>query len=592
MLVKITNCGAGVNRDLLPSELPPGMWSGCSNARFKNGFAEKRKGISQAFETPSVIPYFVTTYITTAKRFQVHAGTAKVFVDDGAGNKTEITRYTDGVAIASITRVTTTATLTTASAHGRTNGDTLTVFGAVPAGYNVTGTITVTGPTTFTYTMLADPGSSATTLGQYSYNVQADFTGAIDDRWTGGAFNGVLILNNPVDGMYYWNGDTATRLRRMTGWPSGQKCDAVLFFKNYVVALAPTVSGTKQPQQILWGSAAEAGSIPSSWTAASTNDAGDTPQTAETGGFLVDGSVYGDVAYIFDQDSRFGMRYIGGNSVFQVFRLPDMNGLLARGCIANTPKGQVFLSNGDVRIHQGGDSVSIADGVVRKWLFAAMDSTNADRAFLTTNPQKNEVWVCFPTSGQSSCDRVLVWNWEDNAWGDFSISGMTYGTTGLVAADLNSGYIDGNTTIIDQDVSVIDENEYSPNEARLILSFASSKIGLAESGSTDFGAAVSFMLEKRGISLDDSDSMKVLDGSRPQFKAQAGAVVSIYHGSSKTADGEPSYSSAATYTVGTSNLANRFSRAGRYMAWKCISTDYPLVALRSLDLQYTVQGRF
>lgn len=595
MLVKLKNCGQGINRDLLPSELPPGMFSDCRNARFRNGFAEKRKGLAEAYTTPTVAPYFLGMYTTTTARFLFQCGTGKVFVDDGT-TRSEITRYTDGAAIASITNVTTTATVTTSTAHGRTTGDAITVYGAFPAAYNFTGTITVTAPTTFTYTMASDPGGSATTVGQYSYNVQADFTGAIDDKWTGGAFNGVLVLNNPVDGMYYWNGDVTTRLRRMPGWAAGMKADAILFYKNFILALAPTVSGTKQPQVLLWGSSAEAGAVPASWTATATNDAGYTPQMAETGGFMVDGAVFGDTAYIYDQDSRFVVRYIGGNEVFAVSRVPDSEGLLARHCVVNTPKGQVFLSNGDVRIHSGGASESIAEGRVMEWLRSAMDTTNAARSFLCVNQIKNEVWVCFPANLSTSCDRVLVWNWEGNdgagTWGDFDVSGLTHGATGLVAFGLDNSIIDNDTDVIDTDVSIIDENEFSPNQARLVLGFTTPTIGFAEVGSTDFGEPIEFMLEKRGISLDDSDSVKVLSASRPQFKGLPGATVSVYHGSCMTADGEPAYASAATHTQGTTNWTNRFARAGRYMAWKCVSTDYPLLSLRSIDLDVKGGGRF
>jgi hypothetical protein len=591
MLVKISNCGKGVNRDLLPSELAPGMWSDCTNARFRNGFAEKRKGLKAAYTTPTVIPYFLTTYASTTARFNVQAGIEKVFVDDGT-TRTEITRYTEGVAIASITRVGTTATLTTSSAHGRSTGHIVTVYGALPAAYNVTGPITVTSPTVFTYTMLSDPGASAAPVGQYSYNVQSNYTGAVDNRWTGGSFNGILVLNNGVDAPQYWNGDTGTRLRRFPTWPAGQICDALVIFKEYLFALAPTISGVKYPHLILWCAATEPGAMPTAWTAASTNDAGDTPKAAETGGFMVDGKPWGDTLFCHKQDAIFAVQWVGGAFVFNVSKTPADDGALNRGCIANTPKGQVYLSSGDVKIHSGGEAVSIIDGVNRQWLFNVMDSTYASRSFLAVNPQKKEVWVCFPTTGNTSCNRALVWNWVDNTWGDFSLSGITYGTTGLIPAGLVSDIIDSDTDIIDTDVSTIDGNEYSQNEARLILSTTTPQIGLADTGATDFGTAVPFMLEKKGISLDDSDSVKVLSASRPQFKAQAGTALSVYHGSCMTADGEPTYASAASYTVGTSNWANKFATGGRYMAVKITSTDYAPVALRSMDLDFTKQGRF
>lgn len=72
-----------------------------------------------------------------------------------------------GETISSITRVTTTATLTTAAAHGLASGDVVAVSGASPAQYNGTFVITVTTPTAFEYTMTSDPGSSASPVGSY-----------------------------------------------------------------------------------------------------------------------------------------------------------------------------------------------------------------------------------------------------------------------------------------------------------------------------------------------------------------------------------------------------------------------------------------
>ncbi len=77
-----------------------------------------------------------------------------------------------GQQIASITRSGTTATLTTVAAHGLATSDSVTVRNAFPNEYNGTFTITVTGATTFTYTISADPGASAARLGLYSVNSQ------------------------------------------------------------------------------------------------------------------------------------------------------------------------------------------------------------------------------------------------------------------------------------------------------------------------------------------------------------------------------------------------------------------------------------
>lgn len=77
------------------------------------------------------------------------------------------------VAIASITRVGVTATMTTSVPHGLPvgPGNLLTVSGALPAQYNGTYQVTITGASTLTYTMASDPGASASPVGSYVVEV-------------------------------------------------------------------------------------------------------------------------------------------------------------------------------------------------------------------------------------------------------------------------------------------------------------------------------------------------------------------------------------------------------------------------------------
>ncbi len=73
-----------------------------------------------------------------------------------------------GVAIQTITFSTTTATVTTATAHGLATGQRITLGGAFPADYNVKNVvITVLTTTTFTYTMATTPAVNAIAVGAY-----------------------------------------------------------------------------------------------------------------------------------------------------------------------------------------------------------------------------------------------------------------------------------------------------------------------------------------------------------------------------------------------------------------------------------------
>ena len=102
-----------------------------------------------------------------------------------------------GQTISTITHVTTVATLTTATDHGLTTGDYVTIAGTTPAAYSGEFAITVTGTTTFTYTMLTDPLANASSVGTYIYG----YWGAISGN---GATGG---LGNPV---FYENDQTVT----------------------------------------------------------------------------------------------------------------------------------------------------------------------------------------------------------------------------------------------------------------------------------------------------------------------------------------------------------------------------------------------
>lgn len=68
----------------------------------------------------------------------------------------------DPIVVTSLTRTGSLGTAVTASEHGYTTGDVVTVAGATPGGYAGKVKITVTGPTTFTYSVLGTLTTPAT----------------------------------------------------------------------------------------------------------------------------------------------------------------------------------------------------------------------------------------------------------------------------------------------------------------------------------------------------------------------------------------------------------------------------------------------
>jgi hypothetical protein len=99
-----------------------------------------------------------------------------------------------GSPISSITSVGTLATLTTSTAHGLSTGDYVTISGVTPSNYNSSYAITVTGTTTFQYTMVSAPGGSATVLGSYVAHLWAQIGGGA----TGGGDDQVFVENDQI----------------------------------------------------------------------------------------------------------------------------------------------------------------------------------------------------------------------------------------------------------------------------------------------------------------------------------------------------------------------------------------------------------
>ena len=414
-------------------------------------------------------------------------------------------------------------------------------------------------------------------------------TGAIDDRWTGGTLNGIFVCNNGVDLPKYWVGTIATNLVEMSGvgWDTGWRCEAMRPFKNFLVALNITKSGTKYPHMVKWSAAANPGAVPSDWDETDpTIDAGE--QDLAGADPLVDALQLGDVLILYKQRSCWAMSFIGAPYIFRFQRLPGEHGMLARGCAVDTPLGHVVLSAGDVVLNAGNGPVSICNGAVRKYIFNNINSTYYKRAFVTSNPSRDEVWVCFPFGSAEACDRAAVWNWTDKTW---SIRTLVNATFGCVGQTTITDSWDADTETWDQDATQWNENEYSPAESRLFMTHSTPRISIVDSGSTDFGTVISGYLERTGMHLGDPNAVKTITGIRPRIDGATGATVTVEIGGAMSPDATPTWSTAQTFTIGSSIKIDSFA-TGRFLSVRFENVDYAQWRMRSFDIDYVNAGRY
>lgn len=414
-------------------------------------------------------------------------------------------------------------------------------------------------------------------------------TGAIDNKWTGGTLSGILGLNNGVDKPMSWDGDVTHKLATLPGWDVNERCGVLAAFKQFWVALDITKTATRYPYMVKWSSAATPGANPASWDETDvTLDAGEQ-DLGESGDTMIDGRPLGDTFIIYKQNTRIAMRQTFDARVFSFQRLPGAAGALARGCVAEAPGGHYVFGNGDIYMHAGGEPVSLVDATNRDYIFAAMDSTNAQRSFVVSNTPHNEVWFCYPEQGKSACTMAYVYNYKDKTHYFRALPNVTDADSGMLA--YAEPTIDSMTLPIDSYTGPIDSNIYSPINQRLIMVTTAPRLDIADSGVTFAGTAFTAYVERTGLVPDDDPSrVKILTKIVPRITADAGTVVLIEAGGSMSAEEDPEWTFSSSYTVGSDREAYGFA-TGKFLSVRFSSTAGAW-AIKSYDVEFEDGGAY
>jgi len=266
--------------------------------------------------------------------------------------------------------------------------------------------------------------------------------------------------------------------------------------------------------------------------------------------------------------------------------------MLAPGCATATPVGHVVMAAGDVFVHSGQGPTSIANGVVRKLIFDNIDSTYYKRSFVCQNPQKNEVWICYPGAGSSdgTCDTAAVWNWVDKTWCIRTLIGATYGAHGQFNFTVGESW-DADSDTWDSDGTSWNQNEYSPAEARLVMSNSAPRLTAVDTGTTDYGSLIAASLERVGMSFGDPYAIKTVTSVRPKIDASDNSMLSVQVGGAMFPDGPVTWSTAVTFHIGTDIKVDTFA-TGRFIGLRMSNTDYSAWRVRSFDVEYRSGGAF
>lgn len=425
-----------------------------------------------------------------------------------------------------------------------------------------------------------------------------NYTGTTANKWNGGDLSGTLVVNNGIDNPQYWGGNVATPMADLLNWPANTQCKVMRPFKQFLMALNVTKSGTNYPHMVKWSTEAVPGTLPASWDQTDpTQDAGEQ-DLADTEDHLVDGLALGDTFMIYKENSTYAAQFIGQPYIFRFACISKESGILATNCVAafpGTPNfpmgGHAIMTQGDIVVTNGiSPPQSIADRRMRKAIFNNLDSTNYANSFAVENPTRNEIWFCYPTSGSVWCNQAAIWNYKDNTWGVRDIPNLTHANAGVIVyAQANTWDVD--TDAWDNDDTTWGEDDYTQAASRVMMADSGQLLHLADITRSFNGSPMTASIERTGLDFGMPERIKTCRGVRLRIDADAGTVIQVYVGQQADLSQSVTWNGPYNFTVGSSVKVDCFVSA-RYLSVKFVSVAQGAWRVRSFDMDVGATGMY
>lgn len=414
-------------------------------------------------------------------------------------------------------------------------------------------------------------------------------TGVVN-QWTSASLSGIPVLNtgDTITVPMTWDLNTSHKFVDLANWPANTYCKSLRAFKNYLIALNVTKSGSNYPAMVKWSHPADPGAVPVTWDITDpTKDAGEN-DLAEGFSPIVDGLTLRDSFMIYTESSIWRMDYVGGVFVFRFSKVLGTSGAMNRNCIVESDVMHVVLTGSDVIVHDGQTASSVLDKATRRYLFQNIETSAADKCFVFKNPFFNEIFVCYPSIGSSACDKAMVWNFKDRTVSFRSFPNVNHASFGAVDSGL-TGTWSQDSAPWGSDLSLWGGPDFVPSTARVMMASADTKLFLMDASSSFDGAIPSAYLERRGLSLGEPEQRKLVRSIRLRISGNAGDTVIVKVGSSDDPYLDPVYGPEMTHTIGQT-VSDDCMVSGRYLSvWIGTGTAYQW-RLDSFDLDVVPQG--
>lgn len=401
--------------------------------------------------------------------------------------------------------------------------------------------------------------------------------------FTSTVINGLAVINSSNRAPCWWDGLTGNICTPLPDWPVGGETLAIRSHKNFLFGIGFTSEGG---QRVRWSTAAEAGTIPDSWTPLASNQAGFL-DIAPMSSSCLDGLTMRDDMFIYKRESTWRMVFVGGSDIFALQKVFAEQGVAATNGVGRGPNDEHLLitSAGDIALSDGVQMRSVLSGRAQRTFYADFQGIQGDVFSVFTLNREKLGGVLYPKTGDAVGTSILIYDYDSGDISFRSAPDVLCAGTGRFLDDV------GDANEWDGNLLAWNNNEDSWNQEINATTVEDVLFG-TETGIMLFtGGLLSLPvnLEKSGLGFGDPQMRKQISRLWPKLEGVVGDVVQFRIGGQEISGGPTSLGPVLDYVIGQNEPLDMFV-SGRYMTVIVESSDVGPWRLGSFDVEYTEQG--
>lgn len=439
-------------------------------------------------------------------------------------------------------------------------------------------------------------------------------TVSTSNPWTH-TFLGSIAYLNHKDGVPLMKRQTDATFLPLTAWTSTHRCGSLRSYKDFLVALGVSKSGTEYPTMVKWSDIATFGSPPTSWDETSTTNSAGENIVNEMRTPIIDGLTLRDSFIIYCHSEVWVMDYIGGNYLFRFRKLYDRCGVINQNCVVQVDGLHYVFDRNDIYVHDGATKKSLVHGMTKDFIFNGLMQDKRHLCFVSHDPRLNEIHFVYPSADGlvgfhnpvTGCNRKAVYNYINQAWSFYDSPNVTASATANIPA--GDTYAGSGTVTYEQAggsyrVSGDDKQQHTLFSSRLDALQGITKNRLLGLDLMVGGRLVQpvctellkpSFVERIGIDMDEEGvplpTYKVIHTIYPQIGLVGETSVEFQFGATDIVGQDPVWSAKLPYDPRTTSKVDTGRVAGRYLGWRLYYTGAGDFALSGFDAKMTSRGR-